>query len=59
MKRLIEGEDHHPSTLFPECLDVYLADDNPVRVTILVQYSGKAGTPHPSLNYLSCTRQGS
>src|SRR5258707_7643165 len=32
MKRFIEGEDRSQSTLLPECLDDYVADDNPVRV---------------------------
>ena len=32
MKRFIEGEDRNQSTLFPERLDDYIAEDNPVRV---------------------------
>src|ERR1700690_3931521 len=32
MKRYIEGEDRSQSTLFPEHLDDYIAEDNPVRV---------------------------
>ena len=32
MKRLIEGEDRSQSTLFPEHLDDYVGEDNPVRV---------------------------
>jgi transposase len=32
MKRFIEGEDRNQSTLFPETLDDYIAEDNPVRV---------------------------
>ncbi len=32
MKRFINGEDRSQSTLFPACLDDYIADDNPVRV---------------------------
>ena len=32
MKRLVEGEDRRPATLLPDCLDEYVADDNPVRV---------------------------
>jgi len=31
MKRFIQSEDRSQSTLFPECLDDYIADDNPVR----------------------------
>jgi transposase len=32
MKRYVEGENRSQSTLFPESLDDYIADDNPVRV---------------------------
>ena len=32
MKRFIEGEDRHQSTLFPEALDDYITEDNPVMV---------------------------
>ena len=32
MKRFIAGEDRNQSTLFPECLDDYIAKDNLVRV---------------------------
>ena len=32
MKRFIEGEDRSQSTLFPERLDDFIAEDNPVRV---------------------------
>ena len=32
MKRFIEGENRYQSTLFPERLDDYIADDNAVRV---------------------------
>ena len=32
MKRFIEGEDRNQSTLFPECLEDHIAEDNPVRV---------------------------
>ena len=32
MKRFIEGENRSQSTLFPEALDDYIAEDNPVRV---------------------------
>ena len=32
MKRFIEGGDRNQSRLFPECLDDYIAEDNPVRV---------------------------
>ncbi|MFT6288514.1 MAG: transposase [Alcanivorax sp.] len=32
MKRFVEGEDRTQSILFPERLDEYIAEDNPVRV---------------------------
>jgi transposase len=32
MKRFIEGDDRHQSTLLPECLDDYIDEDNPVRL---------------------------
>jgi transposase len=32
MKRFIEGEDRSQITLLPECLDDYIAEDNPVRL---------------------------
>ncbi len=32
MKRFIEGVDRGQSTLFPECLEDWIDEDNPVRV---------------------------
>jgi transposase len=32
MKRYVVGQDRSQSTLFPEALDDYIAEDNPVRV---------------------------
>jgi transposase len=32
MKRFVEGTDRGQSTLFPECLEDWIGDDNPVRV---------------------------
>jgi len=32
MKRYVEGQDRSQATLFPESLEEYIADDNPVRV---------------------------
>jgi transposase len=32
MKRFVEGTDRHQSTLFPECLEDWICEDNPVRV---------------------------
>ena len=32
MKRFVEGMDRGQSTLFPECLEDWICEDNPVRV---------------------------
>jgi transposase len=32
MKRFVEGQDRLQSTLFPECLEDWIDEDNPVRV---------------------------
>ena len=32
MKRLVEGPARGQSTLFPECLEDWIGEDNPVRV---------------------------
>ncbi len=32
MKRFVEGENRRQATLLPECLDDYVAPDNPVRI---------------------------
>jgi len=32
MKRFVEGDDRHQTTLFPHALDDYVAEDNPIRV---------------------------
>ena len=32
MKRFVQGADRGQSTLFPECLDDWVDEDNPVRV---------------------------
>jgi transposase len=32
MSRYIEGQDRHQVTLLPECLDDFVAEDNPIRV---------------------------
>ena len=32
MKRFVEGTDRHQGTLFPECLEDWICEDNPVRV---------------------------
>ena len=32
MSRYIEGQDRQQVTLLPECLDDFIADDNPIRV---------------------------
>jgi transposase len=32
MKRFVEAADRGQSTLFPECLDDWIGEDNPIRV---------------------------
>jgi hypothetical protein len=32
MRRFVEGADRIQSTLFPECLEDWIGEDNPVRV---------------------------
>ena len=32
MRRFVEGVDRQQSTLFPECLEDWICEDNPVRV---------------------------
>ena len=32
MKRYVEGQDRGQSTLFPECLEDWIDEDDPVRV---------------------------
>ena len=32
MKRFVEGIDRSQTTLFPECLEDWICEDNPVRV---------------------------
>ena len=34
MARYMEGGERQQVTLLPECLDDYIADDNPVRVVV-------------------------
>ena len=34
MKRLVEAADRGQSTLFPECLEDWIGEDNPVRVIL-------------------------
>jgi hypothetical protein len=36
MRRFVVGDDRSQSTLFPERLDEYLDEDNPVRATFLL-----------------------
>jgi hypothetical protein len=48
MKRFVEGVDRGQSTLFPECLDDWVDEDNPVRVIDVfvdeLDLGAKAGT---------------
>ena len=44
MKRFVEGTDRGQGTLFPECLEDWIGEDNPVRVIdVLVDELDLAG----------------
>ena len=44
MKRFVEGTDRGQSTLFPECLEDWIGEDNPVRVIdVFVEELGFSG----------------
>ena len=50
MKRFVEGMDRGQSTLFPECLEDWICEDNPVRVIdVFVGRSLWKATGRPSL----------
>src|SRR3974377_794909 len=43
MKRFVEGADRGQSTLFPECLEDWICEDNPVRaIDVFVEEVGLA-----------------
>jgi hypothetical protein len=48
MRRFVEGADRDQSTLFPECLEDWIDEDNPVRV------SWGSKPPSPSSTNTSC-----
>jgi len=65
MKRFIEGEDRSPVSLLPQCLDDFIAEDNPVRVVdafveeldlkaLGFEGVAPADTGRPSYNPQSC-----
>jgi hypothetical protein len=43
MRRFVEGADLGQSTLFPECLEDWIGEDNPVRVIDVSTGFGRAG----------------
>jgi len=49
MKRFIEGENRFQSTLFPESLEDYIADDHPLRsfrlCILLIRWHNVQGSP--------------
>lgn len=47
MKRFVEGDDRKQVTLLPECLDDFVAEDNPVR-NIDAFIKGLELTPRPA-----------
>ena len=42
MKRFVQGEDGSQSTLFPESLEDYISEDNPVRADAAVDRIGRS-----------------
>ena len=47
MKRFIEGEERSQVTLLPECLDDYIAEDNPIRVVDVFVDEDRGKKPAP------------
>ena len=43
MKRFVEGMDRGQSTLFPECLEDWICEDNPVRVIDVFVEEARSG----------------
>ena len=54
MKRFVQGEDRSQSTLFPESLEDYISEDNPVRASALSNASGAARADLCYLKYIDC-----
>ena len=55
MKRFVAGVDRGQSTLFPECLEDWIDEGNPVRVIdVFVEELDLGGLTQPQL-YLFCT----
>ena len=49
MKRFVVGESRNQSTLFPERLDEYIAEDNPVRVIDVFNPELSSGCDHSKI----------
>ncbi len=47
MNRFVQGADRQQPTLLPECLDDYVAEENPVRKTVCPLSRG--GSPYTAL----------
>jgi hypothetical protein len=48
MRRFVEGLDRGQNTLFPECLEDWIGEDNPVRVIdVFVDELGQLQTSEP------------
>jgi hypothetical protein len=55
MRRVIEGSDRQQSTLFPECLEDWVCEDNPVRVIdVFVRDEGARALFHLYHPLVSC-----
>jgi hypothetical protein len=51
MKHFIEGESRNQSTLFPECLEDYVTEDNPVGGDFLFMWQWVSEKVHCSLSH--------
>src|SRR5258707_871872 len=58
MTRFVVGDDRSQSTLFPERLEDYLSEDNPVRaVDVFVDELDLTGLDYPRTNSLPAARE--
>ena len=50
MRRFVEGTDRGQSTLFPECLEDWIGEDNPVRMIDVFVDDADSARYHPALS---------
>jgi hypothetical protein len=60
MRRFVEGVDRGQTTLFPECLEDWIGEDNPVRlIDVFVEELDLAGLGPSHHRHVADPRQGS